>query len=109
MPRNHDRPNLEVSRLILQESFQSFQSNSNFEVSAALATYGFFAFLPLLFFLGYLFGNFPIFSKKFTHGIDHLIFLMFPRTERLITQDLYFFTPHKIAWPLSAFPWLFSR
>jgi membrane protein len=100
MKTNRDKPTLEVTRLILQESFKSFQSNSNFEVSAALATYGFFAFLPLLFFLGYLFGNFPIFSKTLAHGIDHLIFLMFPRTERLITQDLYFFTSHKIAWAI---------
>jgi YihY family inner membrane protein len=98
MRTHRDQPTLEITRLILKESFQSFQSNSNFEVSAALATYGFFAFLPLLFFLGYLFGNFPIFSKKLAHGIDHLILLMFPRTERLITQDLYFFTPHKVAW-----------
>jgi membrane protein len=100
MRTRRDQPTLEITRLILQESFQSFQSNSNFEVSAALATYGFFAFLPLLFFLGYLFGNFPIFSKKFAHGIDHLVIMMFPRTEHLITQDLYFFTPHKVAWAI---------
>ena len=70
------------------------------EISAALATYGFFAFLPLLFFLGYLFGNYAVFSKKVVHGIDHLIILMFPRTEQLITKDLYFFTPHKVAWAI---------
>lgn len=93
-----DKTNLEVTRLILRESVRSFQANSNFEMSAALATYGFFAFLPLLFFLGYLFGNYAIFSQKLIHGIEHLIFLMFPRTDRLITQDLYFFTPHKVTW-----------
>jgi YihY family inner membrane protein len=89
-----------MALLILKESAKSFQSNSNVEISAALATYGFFAFLPLLFFLGYLFGNYAIFSKKVVHGIDHLIILMFPRTEHLITRDLYFFTPHKVAWAL---------
>jgi membrane protein len=100
MKTRRDKTTLEIISLIFRETFKSFQSNSNFEVSAALATYGFFAFLPLLFFLGYLFGNFPVFSKKLGHGIDHLIFLMFPRTERLITQDLYFFTAHKVTWAI---------
>jgi YihY family inner membrane protein len=98
MKPGREKPALEVTRLILRESVHSFQANSNFEIAAALATYGFFAFLPLLFFLGYLFGNYAVFSKKVVHGIDHLIILMFPRTEHLITKDLYFFTPHKVAW-----------
>jgi membrane protein len=95
---NRDKTTLEVTRLILRESVNSFQANNNFEMAAALATYGFFAFLPLLFFLGYLFGNYTLFSHKLIHGIERLIFLMFPRTDRLITEDLYFFTPHKVAW-----------
>ena len=100
MKTRREKPALEVVRLIFRESVKSFQSNSNIEISAALATYGFFAFLPLLFFLGYLFGNYAIFSKKVVQGIDHLIILMFPRTEQLITKDLYFFTPHKVAWAI---------
>jgi YihY family inner membrane protein len=100
MKIRREKPALEVARLILRESVKSFLSNSNMEISAALATYGFFAFLPLLFFLGYLFGNYAVFSKKVVHGIDHLIILMFPRTEQLITKYLYFFTPHKVAWAI---------
>jgi YihY family inner membrane protein len=100
MKTRREKPALEVALLIFRESVKSFQSNSNIEISAALATYGFFAFLPLLFFLGYLFGNYAIFSKKVVHGIDHLIILMFPRTEQLITKDLYFFTSHKVAWAI---------
>ncbi len=100
MKTRREKPALEVALLIFRETIKSFQANSNMEISAALATYGFFAFLPLLFFLGYLFGNFAIFSKKVVHGIDHLIILMFPRTEQLITKDLYFFTPHKVAWAI---------
>ena len=100
MKTRREKPALEVALLIFRESVKSFLSNSNIEISAALATYGFFAFLPLLFFLGYLFGNYAIFSKKVVHGIDHLIVLMFPRTEQLITKDLYFFTPHKVAWAI---------
>jgi YihY family inner membrane protein len=100
MKTRREKPALEVARLIFRESVKSFLSNSNFEISAALATYGFFAFLPLLFFLGYLFGNYAVFSKKVVQGIDHLIILMFPRTEPLITKDLYFFTFHKVAWAM---------
>jgi len=100
MKTRREKPALEVAMLIFRESIKSFLSNSNIEISAALATYGFFAFLPLLFFLGYLFGNYAVFSKKVVHGIDHLIILMFPRTEQLITKDLYFFTPHKVAWAI---------
>jgi YihY family inner membrane protein len=100
MKTRREKPALEVALLVLRETLNSFQSNSNMEISAALATYGFFAFLPLLFFLGYLFGNYAIFSRKVVHGIDHLIVLMFPRTEQIITRDLYFFTPHKVAWAI---------
>jgi len=100
MKTRREKPALEVALLVLRETVKSFQLNSNMEISAALATYGFFAFLPLLFFLGYLFGNYAIFSKKVIHGIDHLIILMFPRTEQLITRDLYFFTSHKVAWAI---------
>ena len=51
MKTRREKPALEVARLIFRESVKSFLSNSDMEVSAALATYGFFAFLPLLFFL----------------------------------------------------------
>ena len=98
MKTRREKTALEVALLVFRETVKSFQSNSNMEISAALATYGFFAFLPLLFFLGYLFGNYAIFPRKVVLGIDHLIVLMFPRTEQLITRDLYFFTPHKVAW-----------
>ena len=98
MKTQRKRPAWTVSRVILKETIQSFQANSNFEISAALATYGFFAFLPLLFFLGYLFGNYAIFSQKIIQGIDQMIIHMFPGTERLITKDLYFFTTHKVTW-----------
>ncbi len=98
MKTRREKPVLEVARLIFRETVKSFLANSNFEMSAALATYGFFAFLPLLFFLGYLFGNYAVFSTKVVQGIDHLIILVFPRTEQLITKDLFFFTSHKVAW-----------
>ena len=98
MKTRREKPALEVAMLIFRESVKSFLANSNFEMSAALATYGFFAFLPLLFFLGYLFGNYAVFSTKVVQGIDHLIVLVFPRTEQLITKDLFFFTSHKVAW-----------
>lgn len=78
MKTQRKRPAWTVSRVILKETIQSFQANSNFEISAALATYGFFAFLPLLFFLGYLFGNYAIFSQKIIQGIDQMIIHMFP-------------------------------
>ena len=100
MKTRREKPALEVARLIFRESVKSFLSNSDMEVSAALATYGFFAFLPFLFFLGYLFGNYAVFSTEVVHGIDHLIVLLFPRTEQLITKDLYFFTPHRVAWAI---------
>jgi membrane protein len=92
------RPDLGTALRILKETAKSFEANGNFEISAALATYGFFAFLPLLFFLGYLFGNYAVFSQKIIQGIDQMVLHMFPRTDRLITRDLYFFTDHRLVW-----------
>jgi membrane protein len=91
-------PILTSSLLIFRESIRSFQANGGFGIAAALATRWFFVFLPLLFFLGYLFGNYDIFSLKVVQSIDRMIFHMFPRTERSITIDLYFFTTRKITW-----------
>lgn len=93
-----NNPFLISSLLILRETVRSFQANGGFGIAAALATRWFFVFLPLLFFMGYLFGNYDIFSQKVVQSIDRMIFHMFPRTEQSITRDLYFFTTRKITW-----------
>jgi YihY family inner membrane protein len=85
-----------LTELVLKESCKSFLANGNFEISAALATYAFFAIIPLLFFVGYLTVDIAALSQTVMTAVDNFIAHLFPRTEKLITRDLYFFVEHKV-------------
>ncbi|MEW6162694.1 MAG: YhjD/YihY/BrkB family envelope integrity protein [Nitrospirota bacterium] len=86
------------SLLILRESLKSFQKNNNFEKSAALAYYGFFALIPLLLLVVYLLGNYIISSEAATKGIESLTSQLFPKFSGIITKEVYSLSQHKGVW-----------
>jgi len=87
-----------ITLIIIKESIQSFLKNNNFEMSAALATYGFFSVIPLLFFVSYLLGNYAILSQSVTSGIEGLIGHLFPLLKTFISKEFFFSTQYKMAW-----------
>jgi YihY family inner membrane protein len=87
-----------ITQIIIKESIQSFLKNNNFEMSAALATYGFFSVIPLLFFVSYLLGNYAILSQTVTNGIEGLVGHLFPLLRTFISSEFFFSTQYKAAW-----------
>jgi len=87
-----------ISRMIAGESTRSFLKNNDFEMSAALATYGFFALIPLFFFLAYLFGNHLFFSDVMLKGVENLMGHLFPHMDQFVTKESSFITGHKTTW-----------
>ncbi|OPY75855.1 MAG: Cyclic nucleotide-gated potassium channel [Syntrophorhabdus sp. PtaU1.Bin058] len=87
-----------ITLIIIKESIQSFLKNNNFEMSAALATYGFFSVIPLLFFVSYLLGNYAILSQSVTSGIEGLIGHLFPLLKSFATKEFFFSTQYKATW-----------
>jgi len=87
-----------ISRMIAGESVRSFLRNNDFEMSAALATYGFFALIPLFFFLAYLFGNHLFFSDVMLRGVENLMGHLFPHMDQFVTKGSSFITGHKTTW-----------
>ncbi len=84
--------------LIIRESVRSFLKNNNFEMAAALATYGFFSLIPLLFFVSYLIGNYAILSHTIAGGIENLIGHLFPLAGGFSLNDFFILTRHKATW-----------
>ncbi len=84
--------------IIIKESIQSFLKNNNFEMSAALATYGFFSVIPLLFFVSYLLGNYAILSQTIMNAIESLISHLFPLLNTFISKEFFFTTQYKVTW-----------
>lgn len=87
-----------ITLIIIKESIQSFLKNNNFEMSAALATYGFFSVIPLLFFVSYLLGNYAILSQSVTSGIEGLIGHLFPLLKSFASREFFFSTQYKATW-----------
>lgn len=87
-----------VSVVILKESIKSFLRHNNFEMSVALASYGFFAIFPLLFFMAYLFGSYSDLSVKIINGIENLTQHVFPNIRIFTVKDFSFPTSYKITW-----------
>lgn len=97
--QNHKiKNNLVIATIILKETINSFIKNNNFEMSAALATYGFFSLIPLLFFIAYLFGNYAIFSQRIFTGVENMIGHLFPNLGQFITEGFFFLTNYRITW-----------
>ena len=87
-----------ITLIIIKESIQSFLKNNNFEMSAALATYGFFSVIPLLFFVSYLLGNYAILSRTIMNGIEGVIGHLFPLLNTFISKEFFFTTQYKVTW-----------
>jgi membrane protein len=84
--------------LIVRESVNAFLKNNNFEMSAALSSYGFFSLIPLLFFVMYILGNYATSSQAAIRGIESLTAHMFPELNKLIIHELQFLTQYKNTW-----------
>jgi membrane protein len=87
-----------ITTLIVRESVNSFLKNNNFERSAALASYGFFSLIPLLFFVMYVLGNYATSSQAAMRGVESLTVHMFPELNKLIINELQFLTQYKSTW-----------
>jgi len=87
-----------ITLVILKESVKSFLRNNNFEMSIALASYGFFAIFPLLFFMSYIFGSYSGLFGNVMHGIESLIYHIFPNLNIFTVRDFRFPTGYKITW-----------
>jgi uncharacterized BrkB/YihY/UPF0761 family membrane protein len=91
-----------LTTLVVRESARSFYANSSFEISAALATYAFFCFIPMVFFIAYLLGNFPGLSPAVGPALRNLMWHLFPNAEGFDVAGLYFSTQYKVTRGLAA-------
>ncbi len=78
---------LRVAGIILRESLRSFLNNNDFEMSAALATYSFFALVPLLFFVISATAGTGNFAAALVTGIEGLIDHLFPRIREFMNLE----------------------
>jgi len=98
MNKEKSKQSADVMIVILKESVKSFLRHNNFEMSVALASYGFFSIIPLLFFIAYLFGNYPVITQPLIEGIESLIAHVFPHFDKIMVKEFYFSTNYKITW-----------
>jgi len=91
-----ERPgrSLRVAGLVLRESLKSFLANNDFEMSAALATYSFFALVPLLFLVASLAGGAGSTAAWLIAGIEGLIDHLFPRIRDWMSVEFSAATRH---------------
>jgi len=76
-------------------------------MSAALATYGFFSLIPLLFFVSHLIGNYAILSHTLTNGIENLIGHLFPLAGGFKIKEFFFLTRYKVTWGIFTLGFVF--
>jgi membrane protein len=84
--------------IIIKESIGSFLGHNNFEMSIALASYGFFSIIPLLFFVSCLFGSHDGLSQQVIKGIENLILHILPNFNMFTIKEFYFSTSYRITW-----------
>ena len=87
-----------MGRVVAGESVRSFLKNNDFEMSAALAAYGFFALIPLFFLLAHLFGNSVFSSDMVLRAIGNLLGHLFPTMDQFIIKEFSFITKHRVSW-----------
>jgi len=87
---------LHVIGIVVRESSRSFLVNNDFEMSAALATYSFFALVPLLFFAVSVAPGLGSASAALVAGIEGLIDHLFPRIRDWMSIDFYVATGHHL-------------
>ncbi len=84
--------------IIIKESIGSFLGHNNFEMSVALASYGFFSIIPLLFFVSCLFGSHDGLSQHVVKGIENLLMHVLPNFNMFTIKEFYFSTSYRITW-----------
>jgi len=84
--------------IIFKESIKYFLSHNNFEMSVALASYGFFSIIPFLFFVAYVFGSYDNLSQYVIKGIESLMFHVLPNFNIFTIKEFYFSTSYRITW-----------
>lgn len=84
-----------VGGIIIRESLRSFLNNNDFEMSAALATYSFFAIVPLLFFIVNITGGHGSLASALIPGIEGLIDHLFPRIRDWMSIEFTTITKHR--------------
>jgi len=84
--------------IIIKESIKSFLDHNNFEMSVALASYGFFSIIPLLFFVSYLFGSYDALSQQVIKAIENLMVHVLPNFNMFTIKEFYFSTNYRITW-----------
>lgn len=95
-PAERVRRSLRVAGIIIRESFRSFLGNNDFEMSAALATYSFFALVPLLFFVVSLAAGTDGGAAALVAGIEGLIDHLFPRIRGWMSIEFSVVTRHPL-------------
>lgn len=85
---------LRVAWIVLRESLRSFLGNNDFEMSAALATYSFFALVPLLFLVAGLAAGTGSAAAWLIIGIEGLIDHLFPRIRDWMSVEFSMATRH---------------
>jgi YihY family inner membrane protein len=84
--------------MVLRESGRTFLRNNDFEMSAALSSYGFFSLIPLLFFVAYVLSSYATSSQIAMEGIESLTTHMFPELNTLISHEIRFMKSYKPVW-----------
>ena len=98
---------LRIAGMIVRESLRSFLNNNDFEMSAALATYSFFALVPLLFFvISAVAGNGHV-SAMLVTGIEGLIDHLFPRIREWMSLEFSVVTRNPVTVGIAAMVMVF--
>jgi membrane protein len=87
-----------LTLVIAKESIQSFIGHNDFEMSVALASYGFFSIIPLLFFVGYLFSSYSALPQGAIEAVESLISHLFPTINGFSIRNYYFSTSSRFTW-----------
>jgi len=99
MGYEHNRQSTaDITFVVIKESIKSFIRNNDFEMSVALASYGFFSIIPLLFFVACIFGSYSAISQQVAFGIENLMLHVFPSISRFAVKEFYLPTSYKITW-----------
>jgi membrane protein len=98
---------LRIAGMITRESLRSFLDNNDFEMSAALATYSFFALVPLLFFVINAVAGNGHFSAMIVDGIEGLIDHLFPRIREWMSLEFSVVTQNRVTVGIAAMVMVF--
>ncbi|MCX5805675.1 MAG: YihY/virulence factor BrkB family protein [Proteobacteria bacterium] len=93
--------------IIIKESIISFLNHNNFEMSVALASYGFFSIIPLLFFVSCIFGGYGDISQHVFKGIENLVLHILPNFNMFTIKKFYLSISYRITWGFISLSFIF--